>query len=92
MGFTYLVQRREQPLETMNQGEAHEVSFEVHHDDISEGRPVLSGVVDWQDGVNFYEQQFIEPGDFTEIMACAFEAIKEARHMIGTRWCQSEPK
>jgi hypothetical protein len=93
LAFTYLVERRVQPLESMNQGDAHEVSFEIHRDDLyTPDAPVLSGVVDWQDGVNFYYQQFIDPGEFTEIMACAFEAVKEARIMIGERWCQSEPK
>jgi hypothetical protein len=92
LGFTYLLERRKQPLESMNQGDAYEVTFEIHHDDIVDGAPVLTGVVDWQDGVNFYYQQFMDPGEFSAIMACALDAVKAARVMIGERWCQSEPK
>jgi hypothetical protein len=87
----YLLQPRKNWLPS--QQDPLEIDFEIHREDAMTGdKPCLTGTVDWQDGINFYYQQNIEPDEFSSIMACALDAIKEARLLIGPLWAQGEPK
>jgi hypothetical protein len=74
MSHTYLLHVHDKMLPS--QEDPHTIRFEIHRDDAMDGeKPRLTGVVDWQDGINFYYQQHIEPCEFSAIMACALEAI-----------------
>lgn len=55
---------------------------------------LVQGRVDWQNGVHMFEAEGIEPDDFSRVMTCVLEAIKECRKKIGENWTfggQGEP-
>lgn len=80
--------------------DAHRVDFQIHavveafeggqvHEEL-EDEPVLTGMVDWQGGINLWQAEGIEPSEFVAIMATAHAAIWEARTLIGANWIHGE--
>jgi hypothetical protein len=105
--YIFLTNRSQEPLESMNTHDAWRVNFSIHpvwtthvpgspkgFEEMDE-TPVLTGRVDWQDGIILWQAEGIEPSDFITIMATAHEAICAARRMIGANWAlggQGEPE
>ena len=55
---------------------------------------LMQGRVDWQNGIHLSDAEGIEAADFSRVMACALEAIKECRKLLEPSWSyggQGEP-
>lgn len=76
-------------LPSMNNGDAHRVKFEVFSDE-SDDFVVISGVVDWQNGMDIWQSENIDPSEWMTYAYAVYLATIEARKMIGAKWCHNE--
>lgn len=73
-----------QPLDSMNK-EVLSVAFFVYYEDRYDPDSIIvSGRVDWQDGVTIFQSEHIEYDDFIPVMVVASAAIAECKEIIGT--------